>query len=155
MAFDCIDRLFNRLLRGAIASGRMGPQLRLGDDMPRLTVTVSGVRNAAGAVIGGLYAEDDWRRFDKGSPIVEAIAPAHEGGVELVFEDVPAGRWGLAVFHDENNNGRMDLNIVGVPAEGRGYPGIGAPLGAPLFEDASVLVEGAVTVSVALAYVGG
>lgn len=123
--------------------------------MAQLTVTVTGVRNAAGSVIGGLYAEEDWRRFGKGSPVVEASVAAAAGTVTLVFSDVPAGTWGLAVFHDENDNGRMDLNFVGVPAEGRGYPGINAPLGAPFFADACVAVDGDVSVDVGLSYVGG
>ena len=122
--------------------------------MPRLTVTVTGCKSDEGDVIGGLYAEEDWRRFNHGQAVGRALANASTGDVTLVFEEVPAGKWGLAVYHDENGNGRMDLNIVGVPAEGRGYPGIGAPLGAPIWEDAAVDVEGDVTVSVALSYVG-
>ena len=121
--------------------------------MPQVTVTVTGVRSDQGDIVGGLYARDDWRRFGKGAPTAEATVQASSGSVTLLFADVPLGRWGLAVFHDANRNGRKDLNIVGVPAEGRGYPNIGAPLGAPMFEDASFDVQGDVQLDVSLSYV--
>ncbi len=123
--------------------------------MATVTVTVSGVKNDRGDIVGGLYGRDAWRRFGKGAPMAERKVAAALGTVTLVFSDVPEGRWGLAVFHDANRNGRMDLNIVGVPAEGRGYPNIGAPLGAPLFEDASIEVAGDLTVGVKLSYLAG
>jgi len=42
---------------------------------------------------------------------------AHEGIVELMIEDLPAGKYALAVFHDENGNGKLDTNWLGVPKE--------------------------------------
>ncbi|MEC3964161.1 DUF2141 domain-containing protein [Flagellimonas halotolerans] len=42
---------------------------------------------------------------------------AHEGIVQLMIEDLPAGKYALAVFHDENGNGKLDTNWLGVPKE--------------------------------------
>lgn len=36
------------------------------------------------------------------------------------FESVPAGNYAIAVFHDINNNGKMDKNFLGIPKEGYG-----------------------------------
>ena len=37
-----------------------------------------------------------------------------------IFEAVPAGVYAIAVFHDENNNNKMDKNFLGIPKEGYG-----------------------------------
>ena len=48
------------------------------------------------------------------------LAPA--GAVTTVtFDGVPAGRYALMVIHDENGNGRLDTNLVGMPVEGYGF----------------------------------
>ena len=39
---------------------------------------------------------------------------------QLRFSDVPAGRYALSVFHDENSNRKLDT-VVGIPKEGFGF----------------------------------
>jgi uncharacterized protein (DUF2141 family) len=36
------------------------------------------------------------------------------------FEGVPPGQYAVAVFHDENGNGKMDTNFIGHAARGCG-----------------------------------
>ncbi len=38
----------------------------------------------------------------------------------LTFENVPAGTYAVSVIHDENNNGKLDANMLGIPTEGYG-----------------------------------
>ena len=42
---------------------------------------------------------------------------ANEGSVEFNIPDLPPGEYALAVFHDENNNGKLDTNWLGIPKE--------------------------------------
>ena len=37
------------------------------------------------------------------------------------FEDIPPGTYALAVIHDENMNGKLDTNWLGIPKEGYGF----------------------------------
>jgi uncharacterized protein (DUF2141 family) len=37
-----------------------------------------------------------------------------------VFDTLPQGAYAVYVFHDENLNGKMDTNFVGMPVEGYG-----------------------------------
>lgn len=37
------------------------------------------------------------------------------------FEDIPPGTYAMAVIHDENMNGKLDTNWLGVPTEGYGF----------------------------------
>jgi uncharacterized protein (DUF2141 family) len=37
------------------------------------------------------------------------------------FEGIPSGTYALVVLHDENMNGKLDTNWLGVPKEGYGF----------------------------------
>ena len=59
------------------------------------------------------------------------------------FEDIPAGTYALAVVHDENMNGKLDTNWLGIPVEGYGFSNDAKSLnGAPSFSDASFVYGG-------------
>jgi uncharacterized protein (DUF2141 family) len=54
------------------------------------------------------------------------------------FEDIPAGTYALAVVHDENMNGKLDTNWLGIPTEGYGFSNDAkGVLKAPSFSSAS------------------
>jgi len=59
------------------------------------------------------------------------------------FLDIPPGTYALAVIHDENMDGKLGTNLLGVPTEGYGFSnGAKASMGAPSFEDASFSYDG-------------
>lgn len=59
------------------------------------------------------------------------------------FEDVPAGTYALVVLHDENMNGRVDSNWIGIPKEGYGFSNDArSSLSAPSFKDAGFVYDG-------------
>jgi uncharacterized protein (DUF2141 family) len=39
-----------------------------------------------------------------------------------VFDELPSGACAVAVVHDENGNGRLDKNSLGIPTEGYDVP---------------------------------
>jgi uncharacterized protein (DUF2141 family) len=39
---------------------------------------------------------------------------------QVTFKDLPQGTFAVSVLHDENGNGKMDKNFVGMPKEGYG-----------------------------------
>jgi uncharacterized protein (DUF2141 family) len=42
---------------------------------------------------------------------------------ELHFEDLPFGWYAIAVHHDENMDGKLNCNALGIPKEGIGFSG--------------------------------
>ena len=59
------------------------------------------------------------------------------------FLYIPRGTYALAVIHDENRNGELDTNWLGVPTEGYGSSSDAkAALGAPSFSAAKVRYDG-------------
>ena len=43
---------------------------------------------------------------------------ARLGFVEFTFKDLKPGLYALGGFHDENENGKLDTNFLGIPTEG-------------------------------------
>lgn len=59
------------------------------------------------------------------------------------FLDIPPGTYALAVIHDENMDGELDTNWLGVPTEGYGFSNDAkASMGAPSFDAASFSYDG-------------
>lgn len=52
---------------------------------------------------------------------VLAKAEIHGGEANLVFTDVADGDYAVVVFHDKNDNGVIDHNMVGMPVEQLGF----------------------------------
>lgn len=110
-----------------------------------VTVTVTGLRSAKGKVLACLTAQPKaFPDCDK-DPAARAATVSAGTQVTLDFGHVPAGRYAISLFHDENGNGRMDKNLM-LPREGYGFSR-DAPVrfGPPSFKAAAFQVEGADT----------
>lgn len=97
------------------------------------------VKNSKGVVRCGLFRRDGWLK----DPVQPALARIHNGTALCVFKRIPKGLYGLSGFHDENGNGKLDTNFVGMPVEdycaSRGARGTFGP---PSFEDAKFKFQG-------------
>lgn len=57
------------------------------------------------------------------------------------FRNLTAGTYAVSVFHDENKNGKLDKNLVGMPKEGYGTSNDVRPaMSAPEFKPASFVI---------------
>ena len=100
-----------------------------------LTITVQGVRSNNGTLRLALF--DSPREFPRGEKLVGHDIKALVGELTVVFEGLAAGRYALAVHHDENDNGEMDTGLLGIPQEGFAFSNDALVfLGAPPFADA-------------------
>jgi len=85
-----------------------------------LTITVKGVRSADGAVFLAVYDSD--KSFMK-VPQAKTTRRmnASKGDLKIVIHDLPPGNYAIASYHDENGNGKLDTNALGIPEEGYGF----------------------------------
>ena len=103
-----------------------------------LSVAVTGLRSDRGDVHVAVY--DDPDRFPDGDGMLRETEAAIEDGVaRAVFEDLPAGTYAVAVYHDEDSDDEFDQFVFGLPLEGYGFSN-DAPVffGPPSFAEASV-----------------
>ena len=93
-----------------------------GPDSPHwVNVAIEGLRNSNGVVALTLYPDDPARFLKpKGSLYVTKVNA--RAGLAQACIHVPApGAYGLALYHDENANGKIDRNGLGIPKEGFGF----------------------------------
>jgi len=105
------------LISALIASASIGamPIAQAGE----LTVTISDIRNAKGTIMVAVEKSDaGWN--DQEKPVAAQKIAASGKEVVLKF-DLPAGEYAVQVLHDENDNGKLDTNFMGMPVEGYGF----------------------------------
>ena len=57
----------------------------------------------------------------------------------ISFDQLPPGTYAVAVFHDKNNNGILDKNMLGIPLERYGFSNNAREtFSAPSFNSASI-----------------
>lgn len=83
-----------------------------------ITIKVTGFRNDTGKAGFALYNSP--AGFDKDETFREGIVSLSKRTATITFRDVPLGAYRAGAFHDENNNGKLDENMMGIPTEGVG-----------------------------------
>ncbi|HSD37977.1 MAG TPA: DUF2141 domain-containing protein [Rhodocyclaceae bacterium] len=103
-------------------------------------IVIAPVRSATGAVRIGLYSVPaSFRKEAQAAKVVEL--PAHPGEMRARIDDLPAGRYAVMAYHDENANGKLDLRMGMFPLEGYGLSNNPKVIGPPSFEDSAFTVE--------------
>ena len=107
-----------------------------------LAIEVRGVRSDVGHVYVAVHGSEAKDTFPSGDGVVDRFREAASDGVlRLVARNLPPGRYAVNAFHDENDNGELDTNLVGIPTEGYAFandPTV--TFGPPDFEAATVTV---------------
>ena len=85
-----------------------------------LSVRVHGLQSNAGKVGCWLYDAAHAKGYPTDATAARAL---HWGAIAnqaaaLTFDGLPPGTYALACFHDENGNGKLDTNWLGIPNEG-------------------------------------
>ena len=84
----------------------------------QLRLEVSSLRNAKGTLNCRLFT--DANGFPDGEGARTIRVPIEGAQTACTFSNLAPGTYAVAVVHDENGNGRLDKNLVGVPTEGYG-----------------------------------
>lgn len=105
---------FHRSLRLAplLALSALAPSAHAGDAVPVLEFRTM-MRSEQGVVRCGLFTEKGWLK----APVQGSVAAIRGGAAVCVFKGVPKGVYGISAFHDQNNNGKLDTNFIGLPTE--------------------------------------
>ena len=121
----------------------VSPATAISAQSSQLVVRIDGLRSGDGVVRLGLFDSAD--DFPRGRPAIGQAIPAMTGSVVAVFDDVSQGRYAIALYHDEDDNGEFTKNFLGLPLEGFGFSN-DAPvgLGPPGFDTAAINVTGTV-----------
>ena len=121
----------------AIATGL---QVARSQDANTLVFTVRGLRSDVGTLAGGIYSDPRvWTR--EGGQVATCRAPIHQGVARCVIQAPGPGTYAFAFLHDEDGDGRMRLDSIGIPQEGYGFSNDARPgLSAPSFQSAAIVL---------------
>jgi uncharacterized protein (DUF2141 family) len=121
-----------------------------------LRVQVTGLRNEKGQVRVYLWDRDDHypNRREKAKVRGAARVTKGSGKAVVTFEALPHGTWAAFIYHDEDGNGELRSNFIGMPKEGVGASkNARGRMGPPDFDDAAFLHNGdPTTIAVKLRY---
>ncbi len=113
-----------------------------------LEVNMSGFKSNTGNVKVGLY--DSKGTFLK-STLVSLSSEIKDKQAKVVFKGLKKGEYAVSIYHDENNNGVMDKNMMGIPKEDYASSNNAKGLmGPPKYEDAKFIVNNDLKIKIKL-----
>lgn len=99
-----------------------------------IVVNVSNVSSNEGTIAIALY--DSASNFLK-KPLQGQRVAVKDNSCTVTFKDVPEGVYAISLYHDENDNGKMDTNFMHIPKEDYGCSNNAKGfMGPPKWEDA-------------------
>lgn len=131
-------------ITAALGSGALQAQ---GPDKTSLAVTVTGLHSTGGQLIACLWKDKQgFPSCNKSRSAKRVVVPVSGTAMHFTFPEVPTGSYAVTVHHDENNDGRMQHNFIGMPKEGVGISN--NPGGMPGFSKSLIDVgtEGRITI---------
>lgn len=81
-----------------------------------LTITIEGLKSAEGKIYLGLYGEGN-KFLDDKDKLDEYEFTPKMGKVTVQIKDIKYGVYAFALYHDVNDDGKMNNNFLGIPKE--------------------------------------
>lgn len=106
-----------------------------------LKVTVTNIQELKGKIQVSLY-NSEASFIKKGKEYKSIIREVKSGTETFTFNDLPKGEYAVALYHDENSDGKCNTNILGIPKEGYAFSRNFIPkLSAPKFDDTKFIQD--------------
>jgi uncharacterized protein (DUF2141 family) len=105
----------------------------------KLEVTVTNIKAEKGTIRVGLFTnENDFLKKASEGKVVKAVGKE----ITVVFENLKPGDYAVSVIHDENENGELDSNMIGIPKEGFAFGNNAmGNFGPPSFDKAKITLK--------------
>jgi uncharacterized protein (DUF2141 family) len=106
-----------------------------------LTVVINGLK-IEGTVYVSLFNQPDGYPTKAEKAFKKDMKKVASKQEKIVFKNLPHGTYAASVWHDENDNGKMETSLIGIPREGTGASNNAkGKMGPPKFADASFKVD--------------
>ncbi|MDZ4731066.1 MAG: DUF2141 domain-containing protein [Xanthomonadales bacterium] len=110
----------------------------------QIHVKIQNIRNSTGNLACGIFeSPEGFPKKFQGSAKMVIMKKIQTTQAQCNFADIPPGTYAIAVIHDENMNGELDTNWMGIPTEGYGFSNTTIDeIGAPAFSAARFSYDG-------------
>jgi uncharacterized protein (DUF2141 family) len=106
-----------------------------------LKIIIKGCRTSGGTALVALYNKSTG--FMKKEPLRNASEIIKSTQLTMQFDSLGKGNYAIAIIHDENGNGILDKNDIGIPLEGYGFSNDArGTFGPPEYKDAKFWFAG-------------
>lgn len=108
-----------------------------------LIVDVKNIENTGGVLHIAIYDKSNF--LQEGKELIKTTEPVQtKQNVRIAIPDLPFGTYAIAIYHDVNNNGKLDKNYLGIPAEPYAFSNNPkAKWRSPTFEEAQIELNAA------------
>jgi uncharacterized protein (DUF2141 family) len=132
---------FGVVLAAAIGVSGQTPEPARAENLIR--IDISGLRSDKGQVLCALFSSAEAFPTKADKAVARLTAKIGERQAVCDFTGVAAGTYAVSVVHDENSNGKLDRNFIGMPREGVGASNDAkGHMGPPKFSAASFRYKG-------------
>src|SRR5215472_5539026 len=123
-----------------------------------LTITIEKLRTSQGQVLLCVFSGEssdpaEFPDCTKGRPVRTAKAAITGGKVVMTFKGLKDGVYAVAAVHDENGNGQLDTNFIGIPVEGIAISNNPSLFGKPKFREGQFDLKGNASISIEAKYI--
>jgi len=110
------------------------------DVQASLEVRVTGLRNLEGTLKIAICANPECYE-DMTGHIATASVPITDNSMSVMFDNLFPSKFVVMLYHDEDNNGDLETNFLGLPLEGYGFSNNVEPsFGKPDFDELAIEV---------------
>ena len=87
----------------------------------KIELRISEIRSAKGNLMLAAFPDND--SFINETPSLTKLINKDDmsNGVITIYIDIPTNICGITVFDDENSDGKLNYNLLGIPREGIGF----------------------------------
>lgn len=110
-------------------------------DKGQVIINIEGLKSDKGELILAVFNNKD--SYLKEDFIHKKVKVDNRGKTIVTFDDLPVGEYAVSVIHDENQNGKLDKNMVGIPKESFGFSNVSLGLfGPPSYDNTKFTLAG-------------
>jgi uncharacterized protein (DUF2141 family) len=99
----------------------VGPSPAFSESTGKLMVDISGFPSSDGYAMVALTNSNESYKGGEDAAIAKTKTMVVGQKAQVIFTNLPYGWYGISLYHDENNNGKMDKNMMGIPKEAYGF----------------------------------
>jgi uncharacterized protein (DUF2141 family) len=105
---------------------------------PALVLRIQGISGNKGALLVAVFNKANGFPSGSEGAVKRLRVNAQSGSQDISITDLPPGRYAVAVFHDANNDGKLNTNALGIPKEAYGFSNNARPrFRSPDFDEAA------------------
>jgi uncharacterized protein (DUF2141 family) len=107
-----------------------------------ITVTVNNIKSSKGTINVCVYNKETGFPEKPNLAIKCTNSTASKSVMQITIEGITPGKYAISAHHDENNDGKVNTNFLGIPKEPTGASnGAKAKMGPPKFGDAVIVID--------------